>query len=85
MVEFEEKFHRELQWLKDNIPPDEIYEFALKAFMAGEYFLYRWSKWDDLHEEYQKNQMAALLMYNIMAVRMLIQGEPSDHRNSGDP
>lgn len=85
MVDFEEKFEKEMTWLRENVEEDEIYEFAFRSFLAAEYFLWKWSQWVDLHEEKDKDKIAEVLMKNIMSVRFLIEwGVKSDHRDSGD-
>ncbi len=64
--EFQTKFEKNVAYLRHNIPPDDIYEFAEQTFMAAQYFLFRWQEWVDLPEEMEKEKMADVWIRNII-------------------
>ncbi len=61
-------FEKNVEYLKRNIPEDEIYEFAEQTFMAAVYFIYRWNDWVDINEECLKDEIAKKWVTNIMAL-----------------
>lgn len=68
--EMKEKFEKNVEFLKKNIPPDDIYLFAEQTFMAALYFIYKWSEWVDIHEECLKDPVAKKWISNIGGFQM---------------
>lgn len=80
--DLENKFHRDVDWLYKNIPPDEIYVFAHQSFLAAEYFLWQWSQWVNVIEEAKKDSLTNLWVQNIVGVKLLRdKGKSIDHRD----
>ncbi len=65
------KFEKNVQYLKRNIPPDDIYLFAEQTFMAAMYFMHRWGEWVDFNEEAKKDPVARKWMINILSLQDL--------------
>jgi len=65
------KFEKNVQYLKNNIPPDDIYVFAEQTFMAAMYFLHGWSEWDDLNMVCKTDPIAKKWITNILALQKL--------------
>jgi len=65
------KFERNVNYLRDNIPPDDIYVFAEQTFMAAMYFLHRWNEWDDLNRIAQDDPVAKKWIVNITSLQIL--------------
>jgi hypothetical protein len=80
--EFAKKFRQDVDWIHANIPPDDIYVFAHQSFLAAEYFLWRWSQWESIVEDAQKNEMTNLWVQNIIGIKVLRdKGAPLDYRD----
>ncbi len=62
------KFEANVAYLKRNVPPEEIYQFAEQTYMASLYFLFRWKDWEDLNEVMQQDIVAAKWIRNILAL-----------------
>lgn len=65
------KFEKNVQYLKNNIPPDDIYAFAEQTFMAAMYFLHRWNGWEDLNEIAKDDPIAKKWIVNITALQIM--------------
>ncbi len=65
------KFEKNVRYLRDNIPPDDIYVFAEQTFMAAIYFLHKWSQWADLNEESKNDPISKKWITNILALQMM--------------
>lgn len=65
------KFEKNVQYLKNNIPPDDIYAFAEQTFMAALYFMHRWSTWEDLNEIAKEDPIAKKWIVNILSLQMM--------------
>lgn len=77
-----ETYDKELQWLHDNIPPDDIYAFAYESFIASEYFLWHWSQWVNLHERAAFDANERAWINRICAFRfMMMVDMQNDNRN----
>ncbi len=63
------KFERNVDYLKRNIPPDDIYMFAEQTFMATLFFLYKWSEWVDVNAECQADPIAKKWVTNIIGMQ----------------
>lgn len=63
-----EKFAKNVDYLKRNIPPDDIYEFAEQTFMAAMFFMYKWSDWTDLIQESENDDVAKKWIANIVGL-----------------
>lgn len=66
-----EKFEKNVQWLKKNVAPDDIYEFAEQALMAADYFIGELSSWIDLAEEGEKDKVFGLWLKNVIGMRVI--------------
>lgn len=66
-----EKFNKDVQWLRDVVPPDDIYDFAEQALMAADFFIHELSHWVDLGEEGERNKVLGLWLRNIVGMRVL--------------
>lgn len=65
-----EKFERNVEYLKRNIPPDDIYMFAEQTFMAAMFFMYKWAEWVDVREEAKKDPIVRKWANNILGLQM---------------
>lgn len=68
--ELKEKFERNVDYLKRNVPPDDIYMFAEQTFMATLFFLHKWSEWADINEECKNDPVAKKWVTNIVGLQM---------------
>lgn len=59
-----------MDYLKRNIPPDDIYLFAEQTFMATLFFLHKWSEWVDINEECLADPVAKKWVTNIVGLQM---------------
>lgn len=64
------KFEKNVEFLKRNVPPDDIYLFAEQTFMATLFFLHKWSEWVDINEECLKDPVAKKWVTNIVGLQM---------------
>lgn len=68
--ELKEKFEKNVEFLKRNVPPDDIYLFAEQTFMATLFFLHKWSEWVDINDECSKCPFAKKWVNNIVGLQM---------------
>ncbi len=66
--ELKAMYEKNVEYLKRNIPPDEIYEFAEQTYMATLYFLSKWSDWEDVNQVCQDDPVASKWVRNIMSL-----------------
>ncbi len=66
--EVQKKFNDNVEWLKKNVPPDDIYLFAEQTKMAAAYFIRRWAEWVDLKEESGNDPIAQQWLTRISAL-----------------
>lgn len=45
------EYEKNIAWLRRNVPPDDIYDFAEQTYMAALYFLKRMSMLVDMRKE----------------------------------
>lgn len=64
-------YREDVQWLRDNIPPDDIYEFAEQALLSAEFFISCWNEWVDVFEECEKHPATKTWFTNVMGLRAL--------------
>ncbi len=69
--EYLRKFRKNVDWLKINIEPEDIYDFAEQAILAAEFFLDKWNQWEDVTEICKKNPVAHVYVSNITGIRKL--------------
>ncbi len=67
----ENTYRKNVEWLKVNIPRDEIYEFTEQSLIAAEFFLHKWNDWVDVAEECRKDKVTHLWVSNILGIRRL--------------
>lgn len=60
------KFEKNVQYLKRNVPPDDIYLFAEQTFMAALFFMFKWSAWVDMDEEMRNDEVTKKWVKNIL-------------------
>lgn len=68
--ELKAKFEKNIEYLKRNIPPDDIYLFAEQTFMATLFFIHKWSEWVDVNEECLADSLAKKWVTNIIGLQM---------------
>lgn len=66
-----EMFNKNVQWLRENIAPDDIYDFAEQALMAADFFIGELSNWVNLAEEGEKDKVLALWVRNVVGMRVM--------------
>lgn len=71
-----DKFEANVRFLREVVPPDDIYIFTELTYMAALYFLHKWSHLEDLDEEMENCEVSKAWIGNIL--RML------KARNEGD-
>lgn len=54
-----------VRYLRDNIPPDDIYLFAEQMYLTSIYFLYKWSDWIDIDKECKSDDKSKSLIEMI--------------------
>lgn len=67
--ELKKRFEKNVEYLKRNVPPDDIYLFAEQTHMAALYFLHRWSEWADIQAECQYNLVTQKWVSNILGLQ----------------
>lgn len=75
MKEIEKKMHLDryktgIEWLKQTLPSDEIYEFAELALVACDYFVKKISEITDLEKEAKRDKVFESWIQNIGALRV---------------
>ena len=73
------KFEKHVEYLRRNIPPDDIYIFTEQTFMAALFFLKKWSEWADITEEMAKCPVTAKWVTNILSLQALRDREEDVH------
>ncbi len=68
--EFLKKFNHNVDYLRRNVPPDDIYAFCEQTVMAAVYFLRKWHEWIDIHEEMESNPISKKWIVNIGSLRI---------------
>ncbi len=69
--ELKKLFEKNVDYLKRNVPPDDIYLFAEQTHMAAMYFLHKWAEWADIEEECQDNLVARKWVTNILGLQRM--------------
>lgn len=69
----QQEFEENVTWLRGNVPPDDIYEFAEQAVMAAEVFLDELNELIDLEEACEEDENLKSWVNNIYGLRMLKQ------------
>ena len=64
------KFEQNVDYLKRNVPPDDIYMFAEQTFMAALYFMHKWSEWVDVSDECNLDPIAKKWVTNIIGLQI---------------
>lgn len=73
------KFEKNVDYLRRNIPPDDIYIFTEQTFMAALFFLKKWSERADIPEEMAKCPVTAKWVTNILSLQALRDREEDVH------
>jgi hypothetical protein len=63
------KFEKNVDWLKRNIPPDDIYMFAEQTFMSALFFLHKWNKCGNVQEEFENDEISRKWISNILGAQ----------------
>ncbi len=66
-----DKFKKNVDWLRANVPRDDIYEFAEQALMASDYFLVKLNECVDITKEIEKDKILGVWMTNILGLRFV--------------
>ncbi len=66
-----QKFREDVEWLKENIPEEDIYEFAEQALCAADFFIMKWREWVDIEEEAEKDKVIGKWLQNVVGLRIL--------------
>lgn len=69
--ELKKKFEKNVDYLRRNIPPDDIYPFTEQTFMAALYFLHKWSEWADIEAECHENEITRKWVANILGLQRM--------------
>lgn len=69
--EANKRYERKVSFLRKNIPPDDIYEFAEQALTCAEFFLSKWNDWVDINEECEKHRPVEMWVKNLVGLRIL--------------
>ncbi len=64
--EMKAKLEKNVEYLRRNIPPDDIYLFCEHVFTASVFFLHKWSCLVDLNEECARNPVVKRWVTNII-------------------
>lgn len=64
--EIAKKFEENVEYLRRNVPPDDIYIFAEQTFMSALYFLSRWHEHVNLQQEIKENDVSKKWISNIL-------------------
>jgi hypothetical protein len=64
--EINELFEQNVRYMRQNIPPDDIYPFAEATFMAALFFLRQWNNSINLHAIMRDDLIAKKYINNIM-------------------
>jgi len=62
------EFYKNVEWLRDNVPPDDIYLFTEQTFMAALFFLHKWSTHEDLNQASKEDEIARKWIKNILGL-----------------
>lgn len=73
-----ERFYGEVQWLRDVVPPDDIYEFGQYTIMAAEYFMASLNDTIDIVEEVKKDKVLHTWVNNILYLRRMREENNKD-------
>lgn len=68
-----EDFDKNVQWLRNHVPRDDIYDFAEQALMAADFFIGKWSSLVDLEKEIEDDKIAGQWLQNVVGMRILKQ------------
>ncbi len=69
--EVRDRYNKRIEFLRTNIAPDDIYEFAEQALAGAEFFIRRWNEWVDVGEECEKDMKTLTWVSNILGMRSL--------------
>ena len=64
--EIREAFEKNVEYLRRNVPPDDIYLFSEQTLMAACFFLKKWSEKTDIIEEMLRDPIADKWIRNIV-------------------
>lgn len=67
-AEIKKRFEFNVNYLRRNVPPDDIYEFAEQTRMAAMYFLIKWQEHADLRREVLDNESSRKWIANILGL-----------------
>mgnify|MGYP001594441202 CR=1 FL=1 len=66
-----EDYVKNVQWLRDHVPRDDVYDFAQQTIMAGEYFIARLHEVIDLPRLMVEDEVLAFWVQNICSLQRL--------------
>lgn len=69
--ELMKKFEENVEYLRRNIPPDDIYLFTEQTFMAAMFFLKKWSEHVQISEEMESDKVTRVWVRNILSLEQM--------------
>lgn len=69
--EHNKKFESNIEYIRKNIPPDDIYLFAELCLMSACFFLGKWNEFEDLQKVIDQDRLASKYIKNITSFRMM--------------
>jgi hypothetical protein len=64
-------FEQNVEYLRRNIPPDDIYLFCEQTYMAARYFLMKWSEHTKISDEMEKDKTTSVWVRNIISLQVM--------------
>lgn len=59
---------KDVKWLREHVPPDDIYDFAQQALMASDYLLWKLDQFCDVAEETETDEVLCVWIKNIIMI-----------------
>lgn len=72
-----EYFEKNIQWIKKNVAPDDIYIFAEILLACGKYFFDQWTDLIDYEAEIEKNPASRHFIINFAKI-VMAQSQDAD-------
>ena len=68
--ELKAEFEKNVDYLRRNIPPDDIYLFCEQTFMAAMFFMKKWSDWEDINDVCKNDIISRKWISNIIGLHV---------------
>ena len=69
----QKSYEENVIWLRNNVPPDDIYEFAEQALMAAEVMIDKIDEVDDIEKACKEDEHLKGWVENVVGLRILKQ------------